>query len=306
MTSPAFICGSFACRVLTAFMLLICINPCYGQNNSPVPRNTRDTLRDQRNELRVAGAVIPVSDNIDSNITAIKKAVDFAAKEHAAILLTPEGSLSGYTPSFDREKVRAALAEVIEYAKKVKVGLALGTCTYEEGSDKPYDQLRFYDQDGKLLGYHSKILRCTNMKNPSPGKEEVDLFETSELKLFTFNNIPVAGLVCNDLWATPDWTAMPDPHLSQQLSEMGARIVFQAANTGSGHGEWEEVYRHYHDSNLQIRARTGKLWIVTVDAAHTGEERCAHTSGVVDPSGKWAITTEDRGEQYFVYTIDSL
>lgn len=306
MTLCTISCGSSAFQALTAIMLLTCSVPCYGQDNSPVPLNKRDTVLDHSNELRVAGAVIPVTDNIDSNIASIKKAIDFAAKEHASILLTPEGSLSGYTPSFDRVKVEAALAEVTACAIKAKVGLALGVCFYEQGADKPSDQIRFYDQDGRLLGVHSKILRCTNMKNPSPGNEEVDRYETSELNIFKINDIPVGGLVCNDLWATPDWTSMPDPHLTQQLSEMGARVIFHAANTGTHQGEWGEVYRQYHDSNLQIRALTGKVWIVTVDAAPEGDGRCSHTSGVINPSGNWLIRAENRGEQYFVFTIDNL
>ena len=292
--------------ILTVLMLLTCYGPCFSQSNRTVQTDQKDTGDNPGKTLRVAGAVIPVTMNIDSNVTSIKKAIDFAAKEHADILLTPEGSLSGYTSSFDQEKVQAACTEITAYARNAQVGLALGTCYNEQGADKPADQIRFYDKDGRLIGAHSKILLCTNMKNPSPGKEEADRYASSELKIFKINNINIGGLVCNDLWATPDWTSMPDPHLSQQLSVMGARIIFHAANTGSHPGEWGEVYRYYHDSNLQIRALTGKLWIVTLDAAHEGEGRCSHTSGVVDPSGKWVLRTENRGEQFFVFTIDNL
>jgi predicted amidohydrolase len=259
-----------------------------------------------RMELRVAGAVIPVSENIDSNIRAIKRAIDFAGKEHADILLTPEGSLSGYTPFFNPDKVITGLLEVTDYARAAKVGLALGVCIFEKDYERPFDQIRFYDQNGEFIGYHSKILKCSNIRHPSPGKEEVDLYETSELKLFKMKNIPVGGLVCNDLWATPDWTSMPDTHLSQQLAEKGARIIFHAANTGEHNDEWGEIYRQYHDNNLMIRARTGNIWIVTVDALPGNGKKALHTSGVVDPKGKWALRAEDLGEQFFVFTIGNL
>ncbi len=52
--------------------------------------------------IRVAGAQLAVSRDIGRNVDSITRALDFAAAEGADILLTPEGSLSGYTPHFDR------------------------------------------------------------------------------------------------------------------------------------------------------------------------------------------------------------
>jgi hypothetical protein len=64
------------------------------------------------NLLRVADAQIPVRSDIEVNVEVIMRAIDFAAAEQAAILLTPEGSLSGYTPSFNAAAVEQALAKV--------------------------------------------------------------------------------------------------------------------------------------------------------------------------------------------------
>jgi hypothetical protein len=64
------------------------------------------------NLLRVADAQIPVRSDIEVNVEIIMRAIDFAAAEQAAILLTPEGSLSGYTPSFNAAAVEQALAKV--------------------------------------------------------------------------------------------------------------------------------------------------------------------------------------------------
>ena len=52
-------------------------------------------------ELRVSGAQIPVTADIAANLSTIARALEFAASEEADILLTPEGSLSGYTHQFD-------------------------------------------------------------------------------------------------------------------------------------------------------------------------------------------------------------
>ncbi len=62
--------------------------------------------------LRVAGAQLPVSGDVEANTAAIERAVDFAADAQADILLTPEGSLSGYTARFDAAAVANALQRV--------------------------------------------------------------------------------------------------------------------------------------------------------------------------------------------------
>jgi len=97
---------------------------------------------------------------------------------------------------------------------------------------------------------------------------------------------------------------MPDPHLTQQLARMGARVVFHAVNGGRDGGEWSrEVYWHFHETNLRIRAAAGRLWIVTVDNCSPTTMPCSAPSGVVDPQGQWVCRTEAQGEQFFVHTI---
>ena len=65
---------------------------------------------DEKVSLRVATAQIPVTNSIAENSATIHRALDVAIKEQADILLTPEGSLSGYTPKFDQAEVEKELA----------------------------------------------------------------------------------------------------------------------------------------------------------------------------------------------------
>ena len=91
---------------------------------------------DQRNRsLRIATAQIPVSNSISENSATIHRALEVAIKEGADILLTPEGSLSGYTPKFDQAKVDEKLRKIVKGASKAGMALALGTC-YIEANDK--------------------------------------------------------------------------------------------------------------------------------------------------------------------------
>jgi predicted amidohydrolase len=252
--------------------------------------------------IRVAGAQIAVTNDIDRNVATIARAIEFAAAEKADALLTPEGSLSGYTPRFDREKVESALHEVTALARAAGIGLALGTCFVEPDDGKCYNEIRFYRANGDYLGFHTKTLTCGSMSDPPQG--EINDYAIRPLRTFDFGTVTVGGLICNDLWANPECTPVPDPHLTHELRKMGARIVFHAVNGGRSASEWSQVAWRYHEANLRMRARASRLWIVTVDNCHPTDLPCSAPSGVLKPSGEWAVQTEPRGEQFFAYTLD--
>jgi predicted amidohydrolase len=252
-------------------------------------------------KLRVAGAQLAVTDDIAANLAAIEQAIDYAQAEGAEILLTPEGSLSGYTPHFEAQAVRSGLAHVTEYARVRGVGLALGTCAVE-ADGRTYDQLRFYRPDGAYLGFHSKILTCGTLEDPPHG--EIEQYAVAPLRTFDWGGLTVGGLICNDLWANPACTPGPDPHLSQRLAEVGARVIFHAVNGGRSGDAWSELVWQFHEANLRMRARAGHLWIVTVDSAYPPSLPCSAPSGVIAPDGAWACRASAQGEQIFTCTLD--
>ncbi|MEC7883102.1 MAG: nitrilase-related carbon-nitrogen hydrolase, partial [Verrucomicrobiota bacterium] len=81
--------------------------------------------------LRVATAQIPVSNDILKNSATIIRALHFAIKEDAEVLLTPEGALSGYRPKFDQAVVDKELKKIVKLASDAGIALALGTCFVE-------------------------------------------------------------------------------------------------------------------------------------------------------------------------------
>lgn len=251
--------------------------------------------------IRVAGAQIPVTDNIGDNFKQIKSAIEEAGAKDVDILLTPEGSLSGYTHKFDQNKVEFYLKKIEKLAVSYNLGLALGTCFYVDDSHC-YNQLRFYDQQ-EFLGFHSKILTCGTLTEPSHG--EIEHYAVKPLETFTLKDITIGGLICNDMWANPACTPQPDPHLSQQLSDMGAHIIFHAVNGGRDQSEFSRVTTtNYHESNLRIRARAGKVWIVTVDNCFPVNIHRSSPGGVIDPQGNWRVKSPIKGKDLFVYDID--
>ena len=72
-------------------------------------------------KLRIAGAQIPVVEDVAANLAALGSALEFAAAEKADVLLTPEGSLSGYTHEFDKDKVTRGLEDVTASARAAGV-----------------------------------------------------------------------------------------------------------------------------------------------------------------------------------------
>ena len=251
--------------------------------------------------LTVAGAQIPVTTNIQRNAEAIVRGIEFAADRKADILITPEGSLSGYTPEFDRPQVEDALQEVTVRAKEANLGLALGTC-YVEVDGRCYNQLRFYGKGGGYLGFHSKILLCGDHQNPPQG--EITHYATTPLRTFDVAGVTVGGLICNDMWGNPMCTPMPDPHLSQQLARMGVRVIFHAFNGGRGTSDYRDMVNPLHESNLRLRARAGSVWIVTVDNCHPLGTPGSAPSGVIDPTGMRQVAVPLVDEQFFSYSLD--
>jgi predicted amidohydrolase len=245
-------------------------------------------------KIRVAGAQISVIGDVDCNFDAINEAIDYAIQQKADILLTPEGSLSGYHPKIKQDKVNSALLILLDKAKKAKLGLALGTI-FKESDGKEYNQIRFYNKKGEFLGFHSKILKTTG---------EMHDYTSSPLKTFNFEGLKIAGLICNDLWANPECSLEPDPHLTQELAKQGAQIIFHAVNGGRSSDPYMDVVHQYHESNLRMRAKAGKIWIVTVDNCFPLNVACAAPCGVIKPDGNWAVKTQMIGEQYFSYSIE--
>ena len=251
-------------------------------------------------KLTVGIAQLPVTRDIQANLAAILDAIDQAADAKAQILLTPEGSLSGYTPAFDEQALGHALTQVRQRAAHRGIGLALGTCYREDGLT--FNQLRFYAPDGCFLGAHAKTLRCGTMEETPVG--EINDYAALPLRTFDFCGITVGGLICNDLWANPGCTPMPDPHLTHQLRKIGARIIFHAVNGYRDADRMTQVVaRGYHESNLLMRAAADKLFIATADNASPENLGVSSYSGIVSPSAEWLIKLPDTGRQFGAYTL---
>lgn len=248
--------------------------------------------------LKVAGLQMFVRSDVGENESRIMAGVERAAGDGVDILLTPEGSLSGYRSDFDREEVAAAVERVRAGAADAGVGLALGTCYQEAEGDGEhcYNQVRVYTPEGEYLGYHAKILRCSWLSHPGTG--EMRDFVEGRLRTFDWRGIRLGVLICNDLWATPGFTTMPNPYLPWKLKQMGAQVLLHAVNSGG-----DLRHRPFHQSSTELWARALEMPIVHVNAA--AEHRPVNApSGVTGPDGTSVVAAPERGEQYFACEVE--
>ena len=248
--------------------------------------------------LRIAGLQMDVSNDIKENEKKIIKHLNSLKDEHIDFLITPEGSLSGYTSHFNGDLLKESLARVLQAARKLKIGLVLGTCYKETitGTEYCYNQARVYLPDGTFMGAYSKILTCSPLDNPGTG--EIMEYVQGSVRTFSFNNIEFGILICNDLWATPGYTTIPNPYLPWKMQESGAEIIFHIINSGT-----DQKYRKFHESSVELWAMTLKMPIVEVNAAHRDKEINAR-SGVIDHEGNRTKIVENRGEQIFIFHLE--
>lgn len=244
--------------------------------------------------IKVAGLQMNVTSDILKNKNRILSGIREAAKAKAVFLVTPEGSLSGYHCNFNQQELLKAMEEVIGYAKELKIGLMLGTC-FKNDKELCYNQIRIYAPEGKFLGAHSKVLNCSPVD--APGTGEMLEYEEGILQTFEWNNIRFGTLICNDLWATPGYTTIPNSYLPMKLKQMGAEVIFHAINSGSN-----QRYRNFHESSVELWALSLHIPIMEVNAAQ-GSDKINAQSGLVDENGTRSVVVPDTGERLFYCQI---
>jgi predicted amidohydrolase len=263
-----------------------------GINEKTQAQNLNESI-----SIKMAGYQMIVSNDINSNKQKILAGMYDALNEGADFLVTPEGSLSGYTSNFDQEQLQKALSEIESAAKEHKIGLMLGTCFKEVvgGTEYCYNQVRVYAPDGQFMGAYSKILRCSSLDFPGTG-EMLDYVE-GELKTFNWEGNTFGILICNDLWATPGYTTISNPYLAWKLKQMGAQFIVHCINSGSN-----QKYKPFHESSAELWALSLKIPIMEINAS-CGEQPVNARSGYIDAKGERIVIVPDTGEHIFTAPV---
>lgn len=235
--------------------------------------------------LRICGVQMQVSPKLADNL---EKIIEHIRSCDADFILFPEMSLTGYHGGFGDGSVRRAWAEIAARCRQHYVTALVGTGCRVNGSS--YIQTRIYTDEGTLLGTHEKLVPTNaDRKFFQPGEE---------LRTFTHRGLTFGCLICNDLWVTPGCGPYPDPRLSYQLGQRGAKAIFHSINSGSS-----AIHAPYHESNLALRAIESQLHIFTANAAVPDEPVNAPT-GVMSPEGKWLTQVPRQGEHTYNFHYD--
>jgi predicted amidohydrolase len=166
----------------------------------------------------------------------------------------------------------------------------------EHGKSVCHNQARIYDPEGNYLGFYSKILNCSSLLNPGCG--EMSDFAQGVPRVFEWKGVRFGTLICNDMWATPGCTTIPNPYLAWQLRRMGAGLIVHLVNSGNGH-----EYRAFHESTVERWSNALNIPIFAVNASGDGTPVNAR-SGLVHPNGIRPVIAPESGDQYFTCKIE--
>lgn len=254
--------------------------------------------------IRFAGAQIPCTTSIDTNIEHIKNAIDWAAENLVDYLLTPEGSLSGYYPGYDKDVDALFAAEkiIVSYAAKKNVGLCLGTMWCESDNRFPEgyrkeNQIRFYTKSGDFID-------STNKTYTIPEYDQTVVSDSITIVDMP-DDIRASGLICNDFWGGLEFPSLPI-YVKEQL---GAHVIFHATNGFKGElPVYDEITEVWHEGNLRMASFITGIPIITVDNCYkmNGDPfdgKTSSQSGIL-LNGEWQVKAPRTGTQYFYYDFD--
>jgi len=268
------------------------------------------------NNLRIAGAQIPVSTDVQFNKKEILKSIDWAKKNEVNHLLTPEGSLSGYTQDWmDRfDEIVEAEKEIQTHLSDSGVFLHLGTLFKQEeflGNIKR-NQIRHYAPWGQFMGATNKTYAVPDIEKvlPRSRQDNLQFVPLSEEDL----NLLAVGLICNDMWGSSEAGGEP---LTTQIKKTGQVSLILHATNGRKHRDDDyhyDAYNAWHDGYLRMAAFNTIIPILTVDSCVPWDWNpesdvpidfypTSSESGVIDFLG-WKTDVPRKGRQYFYYDLD--
>ena len=219
--------------------------------------------------MRIAGAQIPVTNDVKTNAEAIMKACEWAVENKVDYLFTPETSLSGYnTPAFTLntcKETEDAMAKLVEYASSNKLGLIIGTLWLDD-KDKingahfgfKSNQLRFYNQEGEYIGSTKKTkIVSFDSGCEKETKTPVITLTAGEEKM------KIGALICNDLVGNYYWGG---ENLASKLQQEEVALIIHASNTQKDQGKHvKAIHDNFHDACIQFVSYATNTPIMSVD-----------------------------------------
>ena len=263
--------------------------------------------------IRIAGAQIPVTDNMSKNFNHIKTAIDWANKNSVDFLLTPEGSLSGYFNTYDElesSNILELTKEISAYAASKQVCLALGTESIknEEFGKVKCSQIQYYSDTANLIDSYEKQMTIPAEKSyPGSGPK---IIEIEGINSKGFYKVNIGSFICNDMWGQLNNKQIVISDLFYYKNS-NTNIIFHASNGFRGPEAGDEdanrKLKEFSDINLWMASRFD-IPIVTVDNCYKNNGEfydgpTSSTSGVIY-KGEWLVKAAPSGTDYFYYDFN--
>ena len=296
-------------------------------------------LRHNRTEktIRLAGAQIPVSNDIQFNKKEIFKALDWAKENEVDHLLTPEAALSGYKPESlwdNKDELEEALKEIETHiaSNNIDILFHLGTLFIEPETQGSINrnQVRHYEgRDGQChIFSRTNKIACVGADDFVIPGDEINVLK---LPHRTDREYIMATLICNDMW---EWD---DNHMLnyKMSSKVQPDIIFHATNgvkftpdmlRDKSKPEFSDVkynnkflrdnFDAWHESHLRMTAVQSCATIVTADScvpwywdplkdeSTIDNFMTSSGSGILNPLGIRLTDVPRYGRQYFYHDIN--
>jgi predicted amidohydrolase len=225
--------------------------------------------------VRIALANTTYPTSPDDAVARVRRAIDDAAAEHAAVVCFPECYVPGYrapnktVPPPDDQFLEHAWSEIAASAGAARVAVVLGTERLVEG--KPRIAALVINSDGTRAGFQDKAqLDPSEEDFYSPGCER-HLFQVGALKF--------GIVICHEGWRYPEtvrWAA-----------RRGAHIVFHPHFGDAEPGAFRpttfaDPRNTFHEAAMLCRAAENSIYFASVNCASDGSPT---TSAVVQPDG---------------------
>lgn len=248
------------------------------------------------NKIRVGGCRILVGLNIQTNLTEIKKAIDWAGENDVDIISTPECALSGYLwkpNSIDDPlitEIKSAYDEICRYSKEKNVDIVLGTGWVN--SNRHWCNSQKFIVNGQCIHTHQKaILIPEEEKMYTPGGDNV--------VIINYKGLTVAGLICNDAWSNPFIFQSKSINILKSLKDKKTDIIFLSANVPADVRP-RRLFYDWNKSWIEMAAATLKINFVVSDVTIKVDP-----SDPVSPAGicgypfLWNVIANDSKRDYF-------
>lgn len=224
--------------------------------------------------IRIAVAAPAYTGSIESALESLEQLTADAAGKGAAILCFPETFIPGYPdPAFTRKtatrnELEAALAQVLETAKRHRIALILPMDWYE--GDALMNVAMVIDAQGNLLGHQAK-----NQLDPS---EDGWWTPGSRQYVFDIPGLRFGIVICHEGFRYPESV--------RWMARAGAQVVFHPNCTGAPDGpqlsEWGQKNAPYYEKAQMVRALENTIYFAPSNYSFPS----AHSaSAIIDPQG---------------------